>query len=614
MALEELTHDLLVRVLAGAGGAGVARAAAACKRLAAAATELAAAPLLCSAMSTLAVLGDAVRDATLRALEGSWGGGVDFALLLIAGYARPKKYRASEGPVEVLAELLGRDVPVVGAACAGLMGVAPGGPAEVDPQAARALGRRAAQHGVAVPTRGVAVLLGRLPKNCTARAFASHTWVRGARAGMALGLGPPAARVGARAASARRLPTAVSAPPAQPPRGDGGDGGAWPFDDEGAAGRVRAAEPRLCLLLHRANDDALDDAVEWFRERHPALQVVGGLSSGAGDLLFAPGGPAAADAPRAGGAPVFAGLLLCSTDACAAPQPAGAGAAAGPSAAEADAPECGGPLRVATMSARGLATRPGADLFAGVRARVVHEPGQDLVLEIAAGRGALTLIDLHSSIIAEIMMHGVEPCVALWCCPAGEEPAPFTGEQEAFVVFVGGPSMDGGTGPLRLGIEDVLAGGCVPEPEPGGTLCLQVVAYSAAASAAAVASGLSRLRAQLLPAGRAEGRLADCYAAAAAAALAAGARSGTAAVVAFSCTGRGQALYCEDGSAATSFGAVTEAKIIDQAFSQAAPFVGAYVDGELGPALRALHLGGAADPPEVQGYTSMFGGWAFEPA
>jgi hypothetical protein len=68
----------------------------------------------------------------------------------------------------------------VGCACAGLMGVGPDSlPVEVDPQCTTAKGRAAAaarkKAGLQPPpTKGVAVLLGKLPPGCVARAFAQE--------------------------------------------------------------------------------------------------------------------------------------------------------------------------------------------------------------------------------------------------------------------------------------------------------------------------------------------------------------------------------------------------------------------------------------------------------
>jgi len=73
-----------------------------------------------------------------------------------------------------------QDVVIVGCACTGLMGVgADSQPVEVDPLAVHARGRRAAaarkrQGKPALPTKGVSVLLGKLPPGCAARAFAQE--------------------------------------------------------------------------------------------------------------------------------------------------------------------------------------------------------------------------------------------------------------------------------------------------------------------------------------------------------------------------------------------------------------------------------------------------------
>lgn len=70
-----------------------------------------------------------------------------------------------------------QDVVIVGCACAGLMGVgADSLPLEVDPLANMSRGRAAAaarkKAGLpALPTKGVSVLLGKLPAGCVARGF-----------------------------------------------------------------------------------------------------------------------------------------------------------------------------------------------------------------------------------------------------------------------------------------------------------------------------------------------------------------------------------------------------------------------------------------------------------
>eukprot|EP00955_Chlamydomonas_euryale_P088089 364349-Chlamydomonas_euryale.AAC.6 len=69
----DLPDELLVRVLAGAGSAGVASGAAACSRLRGAKQTLAAVRVFASAASEAKELGDAIGDAAARALEGMMG-------------------------------------------------------------------------------------------------------------------------------------------------------------------------------------------------------------------------------------------------------------------------------------------------------------------------------------------------------------------------------------------------------------------------------------------------------------------------------------------------------------------------------------------------------------
>ncbi len=77
------------------------------------------------------------------------------------------------------------------------------------------------------------------------------------------------------------------------------------------------------------------------------------------------------------------------------------------------------------------------------------------------------------------------------------------------------------------------------------------------------------------------------YAAAAHAAAAAGARSGRQSLLAFSCVGRGKALYEGFGAQESE---AQEACLMDDALAGQGPFWGAYVVGELGP--QQLHGSG----------------------
>lgn len=86
------------------------------------------------------------------------------------------------------------------------------------------------------------------------------------------------------------------------------------------------------------------------------------------------------------------------------------------------------------------------------------------------------------------------------------------------------------------------------------------------------------------------------------------------AVAVFSCVGRGDGVYAggEDGGC--------EARAADEALGGRVPFVGAYLNGEIGPHVRNGYVGWAfagcdgvaggrvlqQDPAEGQGYTSMY--------
>lgn len=68
-----LPNELVRGVLAGAGGQGVALASCCCTRLREAADQLKQQPIFCSATSTANELNEAIKDATHRAMAGSWG-------------------------------------------------------------------------------------------------------------------------------------------------------------------------------------------------------------------------------------------------------------------------------------------------------------------------------------------------------------------------------------------------------------------------------------------------------------------------------------------------------------------------------------------------------------
>ncbi len=68
-------------------------------------------------------------------------------------------------------------------------------------------------------------------------------------------------------------------------------------------------------------------------------------------------------------------------------------------------------------------------------------------------------------------------------------------------------------------------------------------------------------------------------------AKAVGARSGPVALAVFSCTGRGKEVFKSDSS--------NEAEMADAALGGELPFVGAYVNGEIGPKIRNHYVGWA---------------------
>lgn len=71
--LLDLPDELLIRILAGAGGMGVGAAAISCRRLRNVAARLHTLPVFSSALSTKQSLQAAIKDAGQRALSGCFG-------------------------------------------------------------------------------------------------------------------------------------------------------------------------------------------------------------------------------------------------------------------------------------------------------------------------------------------------------------------------------------------------------------------------------------------------------------------------------------------------------------------------------------------------------------
>lgn len=317
--LLDLPDELLIRCLAGSGGQGIACSAVACTRLHGLQQRLRQLPVFSSAMSTLPSLQHAIRDAGHRALTGCYGA-VDFALLFVANYgnARGKKYNDPNDlahSVDMLREVLGQDPVIVGCACAGLMGVGPdSAPVEVDPQSNTSHGRAAAAEAKRAgrsppPTKGVSVLLGKLPPGCVARAFAQEVLE-----------GPPA-------------PADPQSPPA---------GWSWPLLDEAMAltssQKATLAQQLASLPPTAAQHTAAGDASAAGCDTRPCPpQAEGGAPAAGAGAAASPlhQQPAAQAAAELGASPETAaaaeGLLsvVAAAAAAAATEPANSAPAAG---------------------------------------------------------------------------------------------------------------------------------------------------------------------------------------------------------------------------------------------------------------------------------------------
>ncbi|KAF5838826.1 hypothetical protein DUNSADRAFT_2084 [Dunaliella salina] len=149
LELLEFPDDLLLKIFAGCGARGCARAATCCKRLRSLAGSCGEhKSIYSSATSCEGTLQEALADATKRALEGLTGTSVDFALVFISSYTA----RECQHVVPTLRRLLPKGTGVIGCTTDGLMGLdAKGRGMEKDPSEKKKA------------KEAVAILLGRVP-------------------------------------------------------------------------------------------------------------------------------------------------------------------------------------------------------------------------------------------------------------------------------------------------------------------------------------------------------------------------------------------------------------------------------------------------------------------
>ncbi|KAG2432357.1 hypothetical protein HYH02_012931 [Chlamydomonas schloesseri] len=158
----------------------------------------------------------------------------------------------------------------------------------------------------------------------------------------------------------------------------------------------------------------------------------------------------------------------------------------------------------------------------------------------------------------------------------------------------GGAGGGGGSG-AGAGAGNGGGGGGVPA---GSVVCCQLADITPEGCRLHLRSELPVLRSvcsayPLLPGGRPDPRSWAGYDVARRAALAAGGRSGPVALCVFSCTGRGRAIFGEAN-------AENEARIADEVLQRGVPFLGGYMNGELGPYVRHGYAGWFFNPLCVQ--------------
>ncbi|GAX78941.1 hypothetical protein CEUSTIGMA_g6381.t1 [Chlamydomonas eustigma] len=271
--LQDLHDDIILRILAGTGSKAIVQSSSCSKRLKSIKEALGQHSCFSSAASEHQQLEEAICDAAKRALEGMLGT-VSFAVIFIANYPHPKKYR-DPGDVSNAAEMLSRHLPpgtsIVGCAVAGLMGFNEAGePFEIDPQE---------DHN----RRGVTILLGHMP-NAVVRVFADTPDLSNKLSESDVKTGGRRRRssAGSHHSSSSQIPPWKAIEE-------------WVgFDREGQPGLVPVSAWVMVQNNERCNECMWgeDGLIPWIMSKAPPDQppaVAGGLSSGRGsNLLFYP--------------------------------------------------------------------------------------------------------------------------------------------------------------------------------------------------------------------------------------------------------------------------------------------------------------------------------------
>ncbi|KAG2502247.1 hypothetical protein HYH03_000733 [Edaphochlamys debaryana] len=315
----------------------------------------------------------------------------------------------------------------------------------------------------------------------------------------------------------------------------------------------------------------------------------------------------------------------------AAPAPASASAPAAAAPSGPDAPPPAAAVRACALALRGCGGLPDQPVFERVavaqellgrprrggggagagssdeeeeEADEDDEDGPGAVLVTVSGgvcaKGSSLMEELKAAVQATHSM----PYLAVWTAPRGDPS--ITGGLSAEVfrsarvvlgqVDVQLVHMYGQLG-FRALPSPALEALCAPAGLAGGglTVCAQLADITPEGCRQHLRAELPVLRSvcaaydKPLPGGRPDPRRWEGYSVVRAGALAAGARAGPVALAVFSCTGRGRAIFGEAS-------AECEARIADEVLGRGTPFVGAFCNGELGPAVRAGYAGWAFNP------------------
>ncbi|KAF5836900.1 hypothetical protein DUNSADRAFT_5292 [Dunaliella salina] len=628
LELLDFPDDLLLKVFAGCGARGCARAATCCKRLRSLAGSCGEnKSIYSSATSCESTLQEALADATKRALEGLTGTSVDFALVFISSYPA----RECRHVVPTLRRLLPKGTGVIGCTTDGLMGLdAKGHGMEKDPSekkkakeaVAILLGRVLGSHVCLIPDYRAAV------QGALAQEDVAATFSQGLSYCLGLGEVHTPGAEGAEAQKRRRRTQASE------PAKSAAQAASSSIRD--SSSRSLPAPPSCVWLLGK--DDECHSVMSWIEEmkgHQGHIPVAGGLTSA---LFFSFGADQAARFPHLTDRHLehasFVALVLCPketensgnsslydtaaesqtacTDAMLQAAQADAGSsnpaagytqakpaekqASGPHAlSAAPSPTVGvegaprlPPTRAAALTFFGVGAEVGAKVYRASELKSGGSSGPfggklfSLSMKLVSIPGASAAVDFTRELDSMYERGNPLEGLALWPEGAGDTCSLELLQKGQALILIAADAMDAEV-KSSDGSEVVAEGafyvGNDIEKEQllhlrqCQTFCVQLVSINTNACQAQLPRDLQVLQ-------RACDRATeqDCthYWHAQQSAAVAGACSSPMALVAFSCNGRGRQIFGQDPAS-------SEAHLVARAVRSSVAFVGGRMFGEIGP-------------------------------